>query len=43
MRYYIVDYKGEVFGEADTKKEAEQIMMLMFAQEEIRQNEIEVI
>ena len=43
MRYYIVNYKGEVLGEDDTRERAEQRMTLMFKQEEIEQEEIEVI
>ena len=43
MRYYIVNYKGEVLGEDDTRERAEQKMVLMFTQEEIEQDEIEVI
>ena len=43
MRYYIVNYKGEVLGEDDTREGAEQRMILMFTQEEIEQEEIEVI
>ena len=43
MRYYIVNVKGEVLGEDDTKERAEQRMVLMFTQEEIEENEIEVI
>ena len=43
MRYYIVNYKGEVLGEDDTREGAKQRMMLMFTQEEIEQEEIEVI
>lgn len=43
MRYYIVNYKGEVLGENDTRERAEQEMVLRFTQEEIEQDEIEVI
>ena len=43
MRYYIVNYKGEVLGEDDTRERAEQKMVLRFTQEEIEQDEIEVI
>lgn len=43
MRYYIVNCKGEVLGENDTRERAEQEMVLMFTQEEIEQDEIEVI
>ena len=43
MRYYIVNYKGEVLGEDATREGAEQKMALMFTQEEIKQDEIEVI
>lgn len=43
MRYYIVNYKGEILGEADTKEQAESLMNLRFSANEIEDDEIEVI
>lgn len=43
MRYYIVNCKGEVLGEASNREEAESKMRAMFTLEEIERDEIEVI
>ena len=42
-RYYIVNYKGEVLGEGDTREYTEMKMNLMFTEQEIKEQEIEVI
>lgn len=43
MRYYIINYKGEILGEASNREEAEAKMRAMFTLEEIAADEIEVI
>ena len=43
MRFYIVNYKGEILGEASTREEAEMIMQMKFTQDEIKEQDIEVI
>lgn len=43
MKYYIIDYMGNVLGEFTTKEKAENILESAYTKEQIEKDELEII